>query len=370
MTKKNKIIFCKNCLNFSSRPRITFDEKGLCNACQWMEEKKNVNWSRREKELKKILSKFKNKNNFDCLVPLSGGKDGSYISHQLKSKYKINPLTITVRPSLELELGKKNLENFVNSGYDHIHVTPNNKSMDELNRLGFIYKGFPYYGWLIAIHTVILNVATKFNIKLIIYGEDGEVEYGGSNKTKDIALFDVDYQKKIYLEGGYKNILEKTKTDKKFLNFFKFPDNKDLKNIKLTHWSYFEPWDSYRNYLVAKKYCGLEENKFSNSGTFTNFAQNDQALYSLHTYMMFLKFGFGRAVQDAGIEIRRGAMTRDQAIELVRLYDGIFPEEYLNLYLNYYKMTKNQFFKIIDKWANKKLLIKRNNRWVRNFEIY
>lgn len=366
----NSIFFCKNCLNFSNRPRITFDNKGWCNACQWMIEKKKINWKKREKELKNLLKKIKSNHGFDCIVPVSGGKDGSYISYQLKNKYKINPLTVTVRPSLELELGQKNLINFTQSGFDHIHVTPNKEAMDKLNKLGFIYKGFPYYGWLIAIHTVILNIAANFGIELIFYGEDGEVEYGGSDLTKNKPLFDVMYEKKIYLEGGFEKILNKTKIEKKYLKLFTFPSDKKIKNIKITHWSYYEPWDSYRNYLVAKEFCGLQENDESNLGTFTNFAQNDQALYALHTYMMFLKFGFGRAVQDAGIEIRRGAMTRDQAVQLVKLYDGVFPKEYLDLYLYYYKMTQKKFFEVIDKWANKKLLKKEKNTWVRNFEIF
>ena len=91
------------------------------------------------------------------------------------------------------------------------------------------------------------------------------------------------------------------------------------KNFHITHWSYFEAWDPYRNYLVAKEKCNLTEKNETNFGTFTNFAQTDQALYDIHTYIMYLKFGFGRATQDAGIEIRRGAMTRDQALNLVRL---------------------------------------------------
>ena len=96
--------------------------------------------------------------------------------------------------------------------------------------------------------------------------------------------------------------------------FFTYPDSSI--DIKITHWSYFENWDPYRNYLVAKRYCGLQEADNTNSGTFTNFAQNDQYLYTLHCYLMFLKFGFGRANQDACIEIRRGAMERSQGAKL------------------------------------------------------
>ena len=146
-------------------------------------------------------------------------------------------------------------------------------------------------------------------------------------------------------------------------------NNQNSPKIKLTHWSHFENWDPYRNYLIAKKHCGLKENDSTNSGTFTNFGQTDQYLYPLHAYLMYLKFGFGRANQDASIEIRRGAMDREQAKNLVELYDGSYPEEYIDTYLDYYKMSKNQFDNVIDKWANKDILIKQNGYWKPDFEI-
>ena len=112
------------------------------------------------------------------------------------------------------------------------------------------------------------------------------------------------------------------------------------------------------------------ENENTNLGTFSNFAQNDQKLYALHTYLMYLKFGFGRANQDASIEVRRGAMKRTQALELVKLYDNSYPEEYIDDYISYYRISKNKFDKILDKWANKKLFKKVNNRWMPKFKIY
>jgi hypothetical protein len=133
--------------------------------------------------------------------------------------------------------------------------------------------------------------------------------------------------------------------------------------------SYFENWDPYRNYLVAKEYCGLKEAQSSNEGTFTNFSQNDQALYALHTYLMYLKFGFGRANQDASIEVRRGAMDRNQAINLVRLYDGIFPHNYLETYLKYFEMNLEEFNLVLDQYANKDLFEKVNNYWKPKFTV-
>lgn len=371
-----KVFWCKNCLNMSTRPRIEFDDRGWCNACVWTEEKKSLNWETRQKELSDILAKFKSKTGgFDCIVPCSGGKDGSYVSYNLKHKYGMNPLTITIRPPLSLELGDQNLQNFVQSGYNHIHVTPDPKPMQILNKYGFIEKGFPYYGWLIAIHTAVIRTAFNFDISLLFYGEDGEVEYGGSIENKNRAGYDINYMKRVYLEGGYEKVLEKAVSDKILsendLYFFRFPSDDDVakKNLFFTHWSYYENWDPYRNYLVAKDNCGLQEKKDANSGTFTNFAQNDQALYSLHAYLMYLKFGFGRATQDVGIEIRRGALSREQGKHLVRIYDNQYPEIFIKSYLEYYQMTKDEFDEVLDKYANKDLFKKVDGKWIPIFEV-
>ena len=124
-----------------------------------------------------------------------------------------------------------------------------------------------------------------------------------------------------------------------------------------------------QNVIFAKEKYNLQDVSSNNIGTFTNFAHNDQALSALHYYLMYIKFGFGRATQDAGIEIRRGAMTRDQAKNLVELYDGVFPEEHLSQYLDYFKITEDEFFKNIDKWANKELFKKTNSGWKQKFKI-
>jgi len=364
--------WCSNCLTMSTRPRITFDERGWCNACVWTEKKKTLDWGGRRKELNSLLDKHRRDGGgFDCLVPVSGGKDGSYVAYNLKHKYGMHPLALTVTPALSLELGNRNLRAFVESGYNHISINPAHEAMRALNKVGFIKMGFPYYGWLIAIHTAVIRAAIGFGIGLIFYGEDGEVEYGGSTETSKNPIYDVSYQKKVYLEGGYEKILAKSGLAKDDLYFFLFPDDDNLRKypIKLTHWSYFENWDPYRNYLVAKEHCGLIEAEDSNAGTFTNFSQNDQALYALHTYLMYLKFGFGRANQDACIEVRRGAMDRKQAVNLVRLYDGHYPDEFMQQYLDYYQMTQVEFDTVLDRYANLGLFEKRDGRWKPKFLV-
>lgn len=364
--------WCTKCLSMSTRPRISFDEKGVCNACRWLDQKQNLDWEKRRVQLQKLLEDKRLENGqFDCLVPVSGGKDGSYVAYNLRHNYGMNPLCVTVTPALPLELGERNLRAFVQSGYNHLSVNPDYEVMRVLNKVGLVEMGFPYYGWLIAINTVPIKIALAFGIEIIFYGEDGEVEYGGSTETSRNPIYDIEYQKRVYLENGYDRVIALSGLSKMKKSLFEFPAESDLidKKLELTHWSYFENWDPYRNYLIAKEKCGLIESETSNTGTFTNFAQNDQALYALHTYLMYLKFGFGRANQDASIEIRRGAMSRDQAINLVRIYDGHFPEEFMSEYLDYYQMTKEEFDMTLDKFANKNLFEKRNGRWTPMFTI-
>ena len=334
-------------------------------------EEKKLNWSLREKNLLSLIKKHKSKNNsFDCVVAVSGGKDGSYVAYNLKNKYNLNPLTVTIRPATETDAGINDLKNFVQSGYNNILVSPDVEAMRKLNKLGLTEMGFPYYGWLISVHTAVLRVALQFNISLVFYSEDGEVEYGGDAANINKGVYNVDYMKSAYLESGYEKILKLSGLSEQELFWFKFPTKKELakNNLEITHYGFYEDWDPYRNYQVAKKYCGLSENKNLNEGTYTNFAQNDQKLYALHCYFMYLKFGFGRTTQDAAIDIRRGALSRDQAVQLIKLYDDLYPESLFDDYCKYYKMSMNEFLKNIDKWANKDLFIKKN-KWIPKFVV-
>jgi len=371
-SEKKPVQWCAHCLAMSTRPRITFDERGWCNACRWTERKKTLDWAARQGELERLLNKYRRHDGrFDCLVPVSGGKDGSYVAYKLKHEYGMNPLCLTITPAMPLALGEENLRAFVESGFNHISINPAHEAMRILNRVGFVEMGFPYYGWLIAIQAGVVRMANQLGLGLIFYGEDGEVEYGGSTETDKNPIYDVQYMKKIYLEGGYDKVLQGSGLEEKDLFFFKFPSDEELaqRPIELTHWSYFENWDPYRNYLVAKEHCGLKEADSSNAGTFTNFSQNDQALYALHTYLMYLKFGFGRANQDASIEVRRGAMDRAQAVNLVRIYDGLYPEEFVDDYLKYYQITKEEFDAVLDRYANKDLFEKIDGYWKPRFQV-
>jgi N-acetyl sugar amidotransferase len=353
----------------STRNRIEFDHNGECNACLWSKEKETFDWTSRTSELNNLLNKHRSKSGeFDVIVPVSGGKDGSYVTQMLKHEYGMHPLAVTITPPLSISLGDENLKNYIESGIDTIQINPNYKVMQLLNRRGFLEQGRPLYGWVISILSGVMRTASNFGVKLVMYGEDGEIEYGGSTESKNRAIFSAEFMKRVYLEEQYEETLRGLSKQESY--FWRFDtDNDVLKDIDCSHWSYFENWDSYRNYLVAKENFGLKEKSESNTGTYTNFSQNDTCLYDLHCYLMYLKFGFGRATQDVGIDIRRGAMTREQGMILAQMYDNSYPEPYIEQYLEYFNIAIQEFEATLDKFVNKNLFYKENGRWQPKFSI-
>lgn len=202
-TNLKDLRWCSNCLSMSTRPRIKYDERGFCNACVWMEKKKVLDWTHRKDELIRLLDKHRQNNgDFDCLVPVSGGKDGSYVAYNLKHKYGMNPLCLTVTPPLPTPLEAENLRAFVESGYSHMSVNPPYEAMRQLNKVGLIEMGFPYYGWLTAVQSTPVRIATQLGKSQIFYGKNGEVKYRGSTETDKTSIYDVANMERIYLMGG------------------------------------------------------------------------------------------------------------------------------------------------------------------------
>lgn len=368
-----EIQVCEKCLMLSTRPRLTFDEAGVCSACQWAEEKRTiVNWKKRKEELVAFCDKYRNKNGFDVIVPVSGGKDSSTVAHKLKHEFGMSPLCVNINHYVDVntELNEKNLNNFVKQGFDLMRVYPNQKIIKALDKVGLVKYGQPYFGWMTSMVLAPIKIAIQFGIPFVMYGEEGEVEYGGSVKLKNSAIYSIDDTIKFYLSGVDPHTYLGDYSEKD-LYWWLPPNEKEIKKLQpsVAHWSYFENWDSNYNYEYARKYVGLQTQESNSVGTYNNFAQTDGILYSLHTYFMYLKFGFGRCSQDVCIDIRSGRISRSEGIKLINEYDEEYPEQFEQQYLDYYELSKEEFYKIIDEFANQNLLKKKNGRWKKKFKL-
>lgn len=364
--------YCTKCLMPSTRPRIQYNEAGVCNACQWAEEKKSIDWGPRWAQLEALCDKYRarNKGRFDVIVPYSGGKNGAYIAYTLKHKLGMNPLSVTIRPPMEDPIGLQNIKNFQDRGYDHLFITPNRLVEREIDKENFINKGIPMHAFMIAVQTAIMRTAVNFDIPFVMYAEEGETEYGGSSKLKNSPTYSVEDGIKLYL-SGVDPAKYKDQFDEGSLYWFLYPPQEEIAKLKpeICHWSYFEDFVNYKHYIVAKEKLGLIERAERNIGAIENFSATDTNLIHLYFYLMYLKFGFGRTTSEIGNEIRRGAMSRAQAVNITKKFDGEFPAKHVDSYLEYYGMTLDEFNAVLDKWANKELFEKRDGRWTPRFTI-
>jgi len=194
---------CRKCVIADTRPRITFDEEGVCAPCRHWENKANgIDWSARKRELKGLCDKYRSKDgSYDCVVPASGGKDSAYVAWKLKHEYGMNPLTVTFAGNGDTEIGQRNFKNFINSGFDNILVTPNGAVRNKIVRKTFIEFGDPFLPFIYGQMAAPFRIAVQFNIPLIVYGEDGEVEYGGSTKYANNPVFDSEFVHKLGFSG-------------------------------------------------------------------------------------------------------------------------------------------------------------------------
>ncbi len=362
-----EVKFCKKCTISNQRPRISFDEKGICSACNFADFKKSLNWKAREDELKKLCDKFRKDNGeYDILIPCSGGKDGDYVAHQMKYVYGMNPLAVTWSPLKYTEIGRKNLDAFLASGFSHILGTPDPIVTRKLTELSFKYLGDPFQPFIYGQYNFPLTVAVQNNISLIMYGENGEVEYGGDMKNAYIPNRTVEDQIRHYFSGVSPGDWQKYGIDEENLKPFQAPAIEKIKKNKteVHFFSYYKYWDPQENFYYAQEHCGFNPNPERNEGTFSKYASLDDEFDGFHYYLSFIKFGIGRATSDSAHEIRDNRIDRDEGIALVKKYDGEFPKKYYRKFLEYCSITETHFDEIIDSWRSDHIWYKdNNNKW-------
>ncbi len=381
-----KVIFCKNCTVSNQRPRIEFNKNGICSACEWSNEKHNyVDWNEREKELINLLDRFRSrKGKYDVIVPGSGGKDSFLVAHELKHRYKMNPITITFKPFEWTEVGFRNYLRFTNMGIPNILVTPNYKLHKALARAGMNFLGDPWQPFEYGQTNLPFKFSELLKIRLCFYGENGELEYGGSSKLKNISQkkpesFKLHYQKGLNIEKLIElttnyNLVDKEDYSEEDLDFYKLlPIEKIKKNQTELHWfSYFRKWIPQENFYHAFKNYNFELNDYGRTEqTYTKYASLDDKLDGFHFYFSYLKFGLGRATRDAMQDIRNFHITRDEGIRLVKRFDHEFPSRHFSWMLNYLDLTHNDFNKICDYYRSISNVWKKiNGKWKLEHKIY
>ena len=363
---REEIIFCKKCVQSNQRPRIVFDNKGVCNACNHFEYKKTIDWKEREKNLKEILKKYKKSNGeFDVLVPSSGGKDSAVVAHKLKYEYNMNPLTVTWSPNAYTEIGFKNFQGLISAGLPNILASPSGVVNRRLVKDSLIEIGDPFQPFIYGQVNFPMQIALKYNIKLVMDGENGELEYGGSTSSPKDGFTKKDEKKYWFSDFLVEKWLEKGYS-KEDLYFYSAPDEEIINKNKIIRkfWSDYKTWLPQENYYYASEHTNFQSNPDGRSeGTYSKYASLDDAIDGFHYYFMYLKFGFGRATSDASHEIRENLITRPEGIALVHRYDGEFPKKHFKFFLKYTGLSEDDFWSLCEKWRGEHIFKKVDNNW-------
>ena len=359
--------YCKRCLYPDTKPQLEFNEDGICSACINYDRKSRIDWSKKRQELQEILGKYKSKdgNNYDCLIPVSGGKDSTFQTHFMKNECGLNPLVVNFHPLDQTELGRKNLENLKKLGVDCIEFSPNPTVYQKLARFGLVELGDFQWPEHIGIFTIPVQIAVRYKIPLIIWGENPQFEYGKPTDINKEYVLDKEWNEK---NGGY--FLDKIKpTDMTKYGFelndlkpYLYPSDEGIRSVGVTGiflGSYIK-WDIFKQLEIVKK-LGFQEDSEIREGTYDSWENLDVKFTSFHDYFKFLKFGFGRATDHASIEIRHGRMTRKEGLELVKKHEGKIPVKYLDEFLRDAKISHEQFIQICEKFTNKELFKKDKN---------
>ncbi len=356
------VTFCTKCVVSNQRPRITFDENGVCSACQYARLKHNViDWGERGKMLEDLLDRHRSKDGrYDCVIPGSGGKDSAYVAHRLKYKHGMHPLTITWAPFVYTDTGWQNYVAFKDHGFDTLLFFPNGILHRKLARLAFELHGDAWDPFAYGQKNYAFHTALRFKIPLIFYGESGEIEYGGSSKnlTKPFESpkdFKDLYYKGSSLEALVEHGLEKGVFSKKEIadnpfEFYKTPPAADMQKLNPEmHWmSYYTKWVPQENYYYAVENTGFTANAARSEGTYSKYASLDDQTDGFHFYLAFIKFGIARATSDAAHEIRDGHLTREEGVALVKRYDGESPKKYFPEFLRYLGITETDFNDVVE----------------------
>ncbi len=361
---QSKFLFCKKCHTPNSRPLMIFNEDGVCSACTNNEFlNKNVSWEEREEEFKRICKDIRSKkNNYDCVVPFSGGKDSSSIAHKLKFKFGLNPLLVTFAPLISNEIGILNRQQIINQGFTNILVKPDGNVSRYLSKRFFIERGNPKVHWNAGIAAAPSKIAVEKKIDVIFFAEDPMLVYGGRLTDQDSTRhFTPSRIKETWVGDDVLNWVDENVSERD-LEPYMVPEEVYKKNSAI-FFGYFFPWDIVKNYEYVKKEYNFTIRTKRCNGTFTNFDSLDDLMDDLYYYMQYIKFGFGRCSRDVSRHIHNKHLSTEEGLSLIKKYDGEFPKENLQEYLKYFNMTHDELIKIIDLHRSPEIWVKEGNSY-------
>jgi len=357
--------YCKKCIMPDTRPGSVFDEQGICQACKNYEKRKFINWEERKNELKIICDKYRRDDGYyDCIIPVSGGKDSHLLVYMMKEKMGMNPLLVTVGdPFTKTKAGEKNFKNLGETfNCDHILFNISTDLFRRVTKIAFEELGEPLKFVEAAIYLVPFKIAVKLNIQLVVFGENSAYEYGTTDKENYYAN---DYIYNIFKSINIDFWLQRG-ISKKEMNSIILPAQEEINKTRpeVIFMSYFYPWSSMTNLRIAKRY-GFKDltHEWKREGCIEDFEQIDSLAYLVHLWLKYPKFGFQRTSDIASRRIREGLLSLEKAKGLIIQNDHKLDQKALDDFISFLGYTTKQFWGITEKFWNTNIFKKINDIW-------
>jgi len=342
------IQYCIRCCIPATQELVKFDDMGICQACQSSEQKIHINWIEKEKELRKIFDKAKSNagNNYDCIVPISGGKDSTFQLHVLTKVYNMKPLAVTFSHNWYSETGWYNLMNSLEKfNVDHIMFTPNRDLVNRIAKRSLEGIGDTCWHCHAGVGAFPLQTAIRFNIPLLIYGESIAEASGRSSYKNPLMESGLDYCLKVSTKRSPSEMICDYISEKDMKPFF-FPTAEEFETagIRLMHLGDFIFWDDERQMEFVRDTYGWKETEVE--GTYKGYKSAECIMPGMHDFTNYLKRGYGRSTYQASVDVRNGLLSREEGFELAKKYDQEIPEA-LEYYLKITGMSKEEFYEIM-----------------------
>jgi len=360
---------CTKCIQPDTRPGIFFTDDGICGACMWEEEKEEIDWASREKELQDIAecAKKTTNSNYDCVIGVSGGKDSTKQALTARDQLGLRCLLVNGEPEGITEIGRYNIENLKKLGFDVISLRPNPKVMRLLVKHDFYKHLNPVKITEFSLYASTYIMADKFDIPLIIQGENPGLSLGASLTGVGTDSNAMKADELQTLSSGWKEYVEVEGVEEKDLYFFHY-DRKKLeeKGCKAIWLNYFlKEWSNHNNAIFSKEH-GLRwrpENFDRESiGTFLPYFQLDGDLTQVNQLLKYTKFGFGQCMDHVCYDMRENRLSRKDAIELVLELDGQCSEFYIKNFCDYIDIGIDTFWNTAEKFRGE-MWNKVNGEW-------
>lgn len=377
--------WCTKCVYpESSAVKLTFDDRGVCSGCRVSEQKEEINWDERGVIMKEIMEEYRVKDgsNYDCIIPVSGGKDSYYQTHYITKVLGLKPLLVTYHANNYLPEGEENLMSMRHKfDVDHIIMRPSVQILKKLNRLTFKLMGDMSWHCHAGIFSFPVQMAVKFNIPVLIWGEHGRLDRGGQYSLYDLvemtARDTLEHQKRgfewdMLTDEGLKKLGRpelKEGLNPRDLLPYRYPSMEDIARVGVRglYLGNYIKWDSNKQTDFVIQNYGFQVARQPFERTYRNISNlDDMHENGIKDYLKYVKFGYGRCSDHVVKDIRLGVMTREEGVELVKKYDHVVSKD-LYRWLDYVGMTEEEFHRIADTFRDPKVWRKdEQGKWVKD----